>query len=216
VAGYDRPSMPSRVILPLTLVAALLLFAAELSTIASVDVVNESCEVINDSSPALADRCELSGWERHGGALILLGLVALAAAFFATRSRSTGGGVVLVLVGLVILGITLLGDLPVTSETGAIGRDFDGATAQAGLGFFLELTGGLLCLLAGGLALLPAGASHEQDLRTGSPQREARDHLDDPTHDEADAGDQRERLKADVGIGHDDHAGGDPDHAEDR
>ena len=56
------------------------MIVAEFSTIASVDVASGSCEVINDSSPDIADRCELSGFERHGGALILLGLVALAMA----------------------------------------------------------------------------------------------------------------------------------------
>ena len=124
--------MPARAILLMTLVAALALCVAELSTIASVDVAGDSCEVINDSSPELADRCNLSGFERHGGALILLALLAAAAAAFAYRGagRAAAGALV------------------------AIGRDFDGATGQAGLGFFLELTGGVLCLLAGTMGLM--------------------------------------------------------------
>jgi len=159
--------MPSRVILPLALVAAVLLFFAELSTIASVDVAGDSCQVINDSSPALADRCELSGWDRHGGALILLALVAAVAGFFAAR-RTDGrtAAAVLLAVGILVLAIALLGDLPETSETGAIGRDFDGAEGQAGLGFFLELIGGILCVIAGTLGLVrprraptPAGSA---------------------------------------------------------
>ena len=153
--------MPSRVILLLALVAALLLTAAELSTIASVNVAGDSCEVINDSSPELADRCELSGWERHGGGLILLALVAAAAGLIAARRDDGLAPAVLVVVGVVVLAITLLGDLPETSETGAIGRDFDGATARAGFGFFLELTGGVLCVLAGTLGLLAARGSRD-------------------------------------------------------
>jgi hypothetical protein len=136
--------MPSRPILFLALAAAVLLTAAELSTIASVDVAGDSCRVINDSSPEMADRCDLSGFERHGGALILLALVAAGAGALAWRRTDRIAPAVLLAVGIVVLAITLLGDLPETSETGAIGRDFDGATAQPGLGFFLELTGGLL------------------------------------------------------------------------
>jgi len=56
----------------------------------------------------------------------------------------------------VAVGIALLADLPVTNETGAIGLNFDGASADAGLGFYLELTGGALSLLAGALALVAA------------------------------------------------------------
>jgi hypothetical protein len=141
--------------LALALAAALLLVAAELSTIASVHVAGDSCEVINDSSPDLADRCELSGWERHGGALVLLALVA-AGAGVAARAGATGaGGAVLAVAGLVTLGLTLIGDLPETNETGAIGLNVDGATASPGLGFYLELTGGALCLIAAALALVP-------------------------------------------------------------
>ena len=61
----------------LALVAGLLLVAAEFSTIASVNVDDESCQVLYDTRPELADRCSLSGFERHGGALLLLGLVAV-------------------------------------------------------------------------------------------------------------------------------------------
>jgi hypothetical protein len=146
--------MPSRVVLLLALVAAVLLVAAELSTVASVDVAGDSCQVINDSDPALAERCELSGWDRHGGALIFLALVIAGAGFLAGRRGGAAPAAVLAAVGLLVLGLALIGDLPKTNETGAIGRDFDGATAQAGLGFYLELLGGLLALLAGVLGLL--------------------------------------------------------------
>lgn len=161
---------PSAAVPILALVAALLLVFAELSTIASVDVAGSSCEVLNDSSPELADRCELSGWERHGGALVLLALVAGGAGVAGLRRFDAGGrgdadapdrrgidmtiGGILLAVGAVVLAIALIGDLPETNETGAIGFDFEGATGSAGLGFYLELTGGVLCLIAGALALV--------------------------------------------------------------
>ena len=118
--------------------AGLLLVVSEFTTIASVKVDGESCAVLYDTRPELADRCSLSGWERHGGALVLLGLVAAGAGFFSRRPGATASaGAVLLAVGLVTLGLALIGDLPVTNETGAIGLDFAGATASAGLGFYL-------------------------------------------------------------------------------
>lgn len=144
-------------IFALALVAGVLLCVAEFSTVASVKVEDESCKVLYDTRPELADRCSLSGWERHGGALILLGLVAAGAGFYARRTgETTTAGAVLLAVGAVTLGLALIGDLPVTNDTGAIGLDFDGATGSAGLGFYLELTGGVLALLAGALALTSA------------------------------------------------------------
>ena len=49
----------------MALVAGLLMIATEPLTVASVDVANGSCAVINDSNPQLADRCKLSGFERQ-------------------------------------------------------------------------------------------------------------------------------------------------------
>ena len=118
----------------LALVAGLLLVAAEFSTIASVNVDDESCQVLYDTRPELADRCSLSGFERHGGALLLLGLVAVGAGFFSRRPGATASaGAVLLAVGVLTLGLALIGDLPVTNETGAIGLDFDMSQVSSGL-----------------------------------------------------------------------------------
>ena len=146
---------PSATILALALLAGLLLLLAEVSTVASVSLEGESCEVVYDTRPELADRCSLSGWERHGGALILLALLAAGAALAARAGHVAAAGAVLVAIGLVTLGIASIGDLPVTDDTGAIGStDLAAASASAGLGFYLELLAGLLCLAAGALALV--------------------------------------------------------------
>jgi hypothetical protein len=148
---------PIATILALALLAALLLLLAEVSTVASVSLEGESCEVVYDTRPELADRCSLSGWERHGGALTLLALLAAGAALAVRAGRMAAAGTVLIAIGLVALGVTLIGDLPVTDDTGAIGStDLAAASASAGLGFYLELLGGLLCLAAGALALASA------------------------------------------------------------
>jgi hypothetical protein len=133
--------------------AALLMVVAELTTIASVDVATGSCEVINDSAPELADRCKLSGLERHGGALILLAILTVVMAWGAGLGGSRPAAAALVLIGAVVLGVGLLLDLPETDETGAIGRNFEGATASAGAGLYLELAAGALAIAAGALRL---------------------------------------------------------------
>ena len=134
--------------------SALLLAVTEFLTVASVDVASGSCQVINDSNPALADRCSLSGFERHGGAFLLLAVLVLFMAIGASAGRSRPAAVALLVIGALVLGITLGLDLPQTHQTGAIGRDFEGASGAAGPGLFTELLGGLLALGAGGVRLL--------------------------------------------------------------
>ena len=56
--------------------------------------------------------------------------------------------------GALVLGIAILSDIPVASDTGAIGRNFEGAKAMAGPGLYLELAGGALALLTGLARLL--------------------------------------------------------------
>lgn len=168
----DSPGPPTRRagrtrggLLALALAGALLLAAAEPTTIAAVDVPDVSCEVVYDQTPELAERCELSGFERHGGALILLALLAAGAGVVAARGGGPLAGAVLVAVGAVALAIALIGDLPETNETGALGLNFEGATAAAGLGFYLELTGSVLCILAGVLALGSSAPNERDDRR---------------------------------------------------
>jgi hypothetical protein len=132
---------------------ALLLIISEFLTIAAVDVAHGACSVINDANPALADRCTLNGFERHGGAFLLLGLIALGMAWGAGIGRSRPAAVALLVAAAIVLGISLLSDLPETHKTGAIGRNFAGAAASAGPGFFLELAGAVLLAAAGTLRL---------------------------------------------------------------
>jgi hypothetical protein len=141
-------------VLALGVAAALLLVVTEFSAVATVDVASGSCEVIQDTDPELADRCELSGLERNGGAFLLLAALMLVLAWGAGPGRSTPAALALVAVGVLVLGWALLVDLPVTDDTGALGRNFEGATAAAGPGLTLEIIGGALALAAGLLALL--------------------------------------------------------------
>jgi hypothetical protein len=138
----------------LGLVAAVLLVMTEFTAVATVDVASGSCEIIQDTDPELADRCELSGLERNGGAFLLLAALILVMAWGAGAGRSTPAALALVAAGVLVLAWALLVDLPVTDETGALGRNFEGATAAAGPGLTLEIIAGALALGAGLLALV--------------------------------------------------------------
>jgi len=141
-------------------IAAILLFVAEFSAVAVVDVASGSCEVINDANPDLADRCELSGFERNGGAFVLLAVLAAVMALGAGPGRSRPAAWALVAVGALVLGWALLVDLPVTDETGALGQNFEGAEASAGSGLTLEIVAGALLVFAGAARLMrPAAAA---------------------------------------------------------
>jgi hypothetical protein len=134
--------------------AGVLMLLTLVSTVISVDLRNTSCEVIYDSSPDLADNCSQTGFERSSVALLLLGLLTFAMGIGAAFGRSRPAAVALIGIGVVVLGITLLGDLPASDDAGLIGRDYAEATASAGAGLWFEMIGGLLAVGAGLLRLL--------------------------------------------------------------
>lgn len=140
-------------VLLLGAVGGVLVALAELSTIVTVDVLTAgTCEEIAD--PGLRDACNASGFEQHGGAFLLLGLVAIVMAFGAARGGSRPAAAALLAIGGIVLAFSLLRDLPKANETGRVGIDFEAARAMAGTGLYLEIFGGLLTALAGALALL--------------------------------------------------------------
>jgi hypothetical protein len=55
---------------------------------------------------------------------------------------------------VVVLGFAFLSDLPASDDTGLIGRDYEQATASAGIGLWLEVAGGALAILAGLLRVI--------------------------------------------------------------
>jgi hypothetical protein len=134
--------------------AGILMLLTEVTTVISIDVAAGSCDSIYDTSPALADDCEQKGLERSSVALLLLGLLTLAMGSGAAFGRSRPAAVALIVIGVVVLGITLLVDLPASDDTGLIGRRYAAAEAAIGPGLWLELVGGGLAVLAGLIRLL--------------------------------------------------------------
>lgn len=139
--------------LGLAAVAGIALIVTELTTLIHIDVASGSCKLIQDTNPKLADECITTGAERHGFALIALGLLVLAMGWGAVRGGSRPAALALVVAGLVALGIWVLADLPDIHDEGLIGRDYDRAEAAPGIAFWLELVGGVGAVAAGVAAL---------------------------------------------------------------
>jgi hypothetical protein len=127
---------------------------AEVTTVIQIDLKNTSCEVIYDSNPSLADSCSQVGFERHSVALLLLGLLTFVMGSGAAFGRSRPAAVALIAIGIVVLGLALLGDLPDANDTGLIGRDYAQASASAGIGLWFEVFGGALAVLAGAMRVI--------------------------------------------------------------
>jgi hypothetical protein len=131
--------------------AGLLMLLAEVTTVVSIDLTTTTCERIYDTNPGLADDCDQLGFERSSVALLLLGLLTFAMGAGAALGRSRPA---LVAIGVVVLGIALLSDLPASDDTGLVGRDYDQARASAGIGLWFEAIGGALAVVAGALRLI--------------------------------------------------------------
>lgn len=151
-----------------------LMFLSAFLTIRSIGLAmgGNSCEVIAER--AQRAHCQLSGFESHSFALPLIGLIVLVMAFGAGRGRSKPAAAALVVLGALVLAIALLSDLPKTHETGAIGPRFEGASAKAGSGLYVEIAGGIAAMGAGLIGLVLPGepeprSRRERAARTGGP-----------------------------------------------
>jgi hypothetical protein len=140
------------IVLVLGVAGGVLLIVAELSTIVTVDVLTTgTCEEIAD--PDVRDACSVGGFEQHGGALILLGVAAILMAVGAGRGASRPASAALIVIGLVVVGLVVLRDLPAADETGLVGLRYEQAEAGASSGLYIECVGAALCAAAGALRL---------------------------------------------------------------
>jgi hypothetical protein len=92
---------------------------------------------------------ELSGWERHGPALLVVGAFALVMLFGALRGARPAM-LAVVACGLAALVVALGLDLPHLDDTGQVGRLYTDASAGPEIGFWLEVAGGMLLVVCGG------------------------------------------------------------------
>jgi len=140
---YSTWSPASLGLLAAGLLGAILLIAADFSTLVEIKVITVTKE-------------KITGHDQHSWAMVILGVAAIPMAFGAARRRARPAMLGLVLLVVVALLIALIGDLPDTRSTGVIGERYEEAAAQAGTGFFLETAGAVLLIVAGvgGLMLL--------------------------------------------------------------
>lgn len=135
--------------LALAVTAAVLLVLTEVTTLFEIEVETAACSDLAD--PGQADACERTGGEQHSYALLPIAVLVAVMGVGAGLGGSRPAGFALLGAGAVVLAITLIGDLPDTTKTGEIGSNFASAEAVKGTAFWLELAGGLLALVSGGL-----------------------------------------------------------------
>src|SRR4051794_22832933 len=96
----------------------------------------------------------LTGWDRHGPALLVVAGLALVMLVGAFRGARPAMAAVLVC-GVAALVVCVAFDVPHLDDTGQVGALYADASAGPAVGFWLELAGGgLLALSGGGLLLL--------------------------------------------------------------
>jgi hypothetical protein len=101
----------------------------------------------------------VDGGDNHGHALLVVALAALPLAWIAARGIGPARPAALGLaaLGLVALVVALTVDLPDTRRSGNLPESvaFESARARAGDGLTLEIAGGALLLVSGGLLAAP-------------------------------------------------------------
>jgi hypothetical protein len=138
-------------VLVIAIAGAICMVVAEFSTLRSVKVLTASCSDLAD--PSLRGSCVTRGGEEHAYALVLMGIVAVVMAWGAAMGRSRPAAVALIAIGVAVLAIALITDLPDIDKTGVLGERFDSAKAEAGPALWLEFAGGALVLVAGAMAV---------------------------------------------------------------
>lgn len=113
-----------------------------------------------------------SGYDRHSVALVVLGAFALVMVAGGVRGAKPAMAA-LGLIGLAVLLIAVLLDLPHLNDTGVWPQNdqYEDAQASAGTGYYFETASGILMLL-GGVGMLLLGPRREPKPRTRRPRAE--------------------------------------------
>jgi len=134
----------------LSIVGAVLLVAAEFSTVLEVTV--GSLEVVQRST---------TGGENHGYALLVVAVFGVVLTMLGLRGAGRAAGLGMIALGLVALVVALAVDLPDTRGSGRLPESlaYEDARARAGAGLRLEMMGGVLLAVAGGLLAAGVGGA---------------------------------------------------------
>jgi hypothetical protein len=137
---------------------AILLVAAEFAAIYKIKAVT-----------AVVD--SVTGYERHGIALAVIGIAALPMAYGASRSGSRPATIALAALGAVAILIAVIADLPDVHQTGVFSDRYDQAVANPAIGLYLETLGGALLIVAGGGLMVLGGPPPARAFRRRPPRR---------------------------------------------
>lgn len=130
-------SLPGSVAAGLGLAGAILAIVATFSVVIKIQVLTVT--------PA-----KFTGQDRHGIALILLAVFAMPMLAGALRGARPAA-VALALIGLAVLLIAVIADLPHLNDAGVwpLHDAYEDAQASAGSGYYLETASGVLMLISG-------------------------------------------------------------------
>lgn len=134
------------------MVAAALLFVAELSTLSYRTIGQGACSTRVDP-----EVCTTSGGDAHSYVLWLIALAVLVFAFGAGVGRSRPAAMALAACGVVVLVIALALDMPSLDDLRGLDTRYTDVTAHTGSAFGLEVVGGLLAVAAGLAGLVRRG-----------------------------------------------------------
>jgi hypothetical protein len=135
-------------LLGLAVVAAVVLVVAEFTTISFRTIHIGACE-----DRVGAAKCHTTGHASNGYALLILALAGVVMAWGAVVGRSRAAAIALAAVGVAVLVVALAIDLPKLNDNFDLDVLYEDVRTHVGIAFKLELVGGVLLLLAGGLAL---------------------------------------------------------------
>ncbi len=106
---------------------------------------------------------------KHGVITAIFGLVAALAVVFTVATGNRGAAVVVIGMGLAVVLVFLIVDLPDVGETGMFNTELAGnvdVTGKAAAGLWLELTGGVILILSG-IAMALMGESQLRGIGPG-------------------------------------------------
>jgi hypothetical protein len=152
------------VLLGLAFVAAVVLVVAEFSTVSYRTIGIGAC-----ADRVGPDKCRTIGHDAHAYALVILAVVGLVMAWGAVVGRARAAAFATAAIGIAVLVIALALDLPGLDDQRGLEKLYNDVGTHVGNGFRLELLGGVLLLLVGGLAVGRLGEEDEESAAAMPP-----------------------------------------------
>lgn len=152
---------------------ALLLVVSTFATVIEI-------KVLTTSALATDFDTNVTGGDRHGVAMVVLAVFAVAMLAGAVLRNARPAMAAVAAAGIIALSISIASDAQHIHDTGQVGELYEDASADAGSGFFYETLGGALLLIAGGGLLLFSGTGGRSRPATEEPARRREPAADAP------------------------------------